>query len=171
MNDNNGDGSSIGAWDFMEIPIDDIGKMTNKKLVEELVKRGQPKGKLNKSELQLTIFPCNKKKVCCIIGVLFWINFYPKRKNWIPKFNPKMQLSMINHLTKRSALCCCLNTNLHHIPNPVNREERIDPNWQLHRWINGQEEKYRASLMHCEGFNVTLCIICYQHFHLDADIS
>ena len=24
--------------------------------------------------------------------------------------------------------------------------------------------------MHCEGFNVTLCIKCYQPFHLDADI-
>ena len=71
MNDNNGDGSSIGAGNFMEIPIDDIGKMTNKKLVEELVKRGQPKGKSNKADLQLTIFPCNKKKVCCIISVLF----------------------------------------------------------------------------------------------------
>ena len=71
MNDNNGDDSSIGAGNFMEIPIDDIGKITNKKLVEELVKRRQPKGKSNKADLQLTIFLCNKKKVCFIIGVLF----------------------------------------------------------------------------------------------------
>ena len=71
MNDNNGDGSSISAENFMEIPIDDIGKMTNKKLVGELVKRGQPKGKLNKADLQMTILLCNNKKVCWIIGVLF----------------------------------------------------------------------------------------------------
>ena len=62
MNDNNGNGSSIGVRNFMEIPTDDIGKMMNKKLVEELVERGQPKGKLNKVDLQLTISLCNPKK-------------------------------------------------------------------------------------------------------------
>ena len=55
----------------METPTDDIGKMMNKKLVEELVERGQPKGKLNKADLQMTILLCNNKKVCWIIGVLF----------------------------------------------------------------------------------------------------
>ena len=44
-NDNNGDSSSIGVGKFMEIPTDDIGKIMNKKLVEGLVERGQPKGK------------------------------------------------------------------------------------------------------------------------------
>ena len=71
MNENNGNGSSIGVRNFMEIPTYDIGKMMNKKLVEELVERGQPKGKLNKADLQMTILLCNNKKVCWIIGVLF----------------------------------------------------------------------------------------------------
>ena len=62
MNENNGNGSSIGVRNFIKIPTDDIGKMMNKKLVEELVERGQPKGKLNKVDLQLTISLCNQKK-------------------------------------------------------------------------------------------------------------
>ena len=55
----------------MEIPTYDIGKMMIKKLVEDLVEMGQPKGKLNKADLQLTILLFNKKNVCWIIGVLF----------------------------------------------------------------------------------------------------
>ena len=52
-------------------PQTTFGKMTNKKMVEELVERGQPKGKLNKADMQFTILLFNKKKVCWIIGVLF----------------------------------------------------------------------------------------------------
>ena len=55
----------------MEIPTEDIGKMMNKKLVEDLVEMGQPKGKLNKSDLQLTISLYNKNRVFWIIGVFF----------------------------------------------------------------------------------------------------
>ena len=55
----------------MEISTDDIGKMMNKKLVEDLVEMGQPKGKLNKLDLKLTISLCYKNKVSWIIGVFF----------------------------------------------------------------------------------------------------
>ena len=71
MNDNSGDVSSIGVGKFIEIPTDDIGKMMNKKLVEDLVERGKSKGILNKADLKLTISLCNKKMVCWIIGVFF----------------------------------------------------------------------------------------------------
>ena len=52
-NDNNGDGSSGGVGKFVEILVDDIENMTDKKLVQGLVNKLYTKGKEKKSNLQL----------------------------------------------------------------------------------------------------------------------
>ena len=45
-------GDRIGGMEkVLDIPIDFIYKIMSKQLVENLVKRGKPKGELNKSEL------------------------------------------------------------------------------------------------------------------------
>ena len=45
-------GDRIGGMEkFLEIPIDFIYNIMSKQLVENLLKRGKPKGELNKSEL------------------------------------------------------------------------------------------------------------------------